>query len=62
LGVTQFEKGGNSRNSSVAPFPKSGRAIRDTSVDSFYPSRTHAIQEHLSFDKNLGIKKYEFNN
>jgi len=62
LGVTQFEKGGNSRNRIVAPFPKSGRAIRATSVASFYPSRILAIQEHLSFDKNLGIKKYEFNN
>jgi len=39
--VTQFEKGGYSRNRLVAPFPKSGRAIRATSVASFYPSRAH---------------------
>ena len=43
LGVTTFAKGGTLVTGLSPPFHKSGRAIRATSVASFYPSRNLVV-------------------
>ena len=56
LGVTPFSQGGNKSNVLFAPLLKCGRAIRATSVASFYPSRNPSNDKFGVKVKSLKVK------